>query len=404
MKMLFGEMRSVANSYIPSLEHNGAYLAQLKRALNAALDNPKLQMDDGSKVLIQKIKEKYTMVLDHLILDTDYLIQTLKAYPIKGTQFAIPENEIVDTSKLAYYQHQKRNAQNALSAQTKEGCHIGSSLANDYRRTIQMCDLKIKYINSVISFENLFAPYFNQAIGDAQGIYNILAKYGVISLNLANPNYSNTNNGVSSPNAAGFAGAVGGATYGAYTGANTNRPSTDTNGSINPGDTVITPGEGETITPPPPEERTGEKFYAEYTAKAGDTFETISKKYYGDEANAEFIAEYNGMKVGDEIEPGRIIKVPWSNDIPGPVQPENGGNTEPGIPVTPPEDGNDEPVIPPAENEIIFGEPITNASGATPNQTIIPPIQQPDVGTINTIPTENSEAKVVPPTNNEISF
>ena len=397
MKMLFSEMRQVANSYVSTIEMNGADLRQLKTALNAALDNPKLQMDEGSRVLIQKIKEKYTMVLDHLITDADYLAQTLKIYPTKGYQFAIPENIIVDTDKLAYYQHLKRNTQNALYAPTKEGCHISSAVANGYRRTIQMCDEHIRYINSVISFENLFAPYFNQAIGDAQGIYNILAKYGVISLNLSNPNYSNTNNGVSSPNVAGFASAVGGTAYGAYTGGKTNQPGTG-NGSINPGDTVITPGEGGNVTPPPKDVVPGEKFYAEYTTQPGDTFESISKKYYGDESQAKFIADYNNMNVGDAIEPGIIIKVPWSNENQGPVVPPVVDE-----PVVPPVD---EPIIiiPPAENEIIFGDPITDPNGLTPNQTIIPPIQQPDSGNINVVPTANPESNVVPPTGNEINF
>jgi nucleoid-associated protein YgaU len=50
--------------------------------------------------------------------------------------------------------------------------------------------------------------------------------------------------------------------------------------------------------------------YYEYTVKPGDTLSKIALEWYGDKAKARIIAEENGLKDPDAINPGQILRIP----------------------------------------------------------------------------------------------
>jgi len=47
-----------------------------------------------------------------------------------------------------------------------------------------------------------------------------------------------------------------------------------------------------------------------YTVQPGDTLSKIALEWYGDKAKARIIAEYNGLKDPDAINPGQTLRIP----------------------------------------------------------------------------------------------
>lgn len=406
MKVTMGQFSSTIQTIYYNIIDANSLLYELQQYFQSQiLNNDEFMPDEASKILKIRIDQKYNDLIvkcREIGLEINGYLTSYK----RDFQSIVGYNELIDLSlksALLASKIEKSKKIESLKAQLvnirpgtrADGAYGIATTMNNLASQIDDIEIKLDRIQKVERFEAKWAGIFSSITNK---IKNLTVDAGMLAtVDAGNYSFSENNTTTNSPNVAGFASAVGGTAYGAYTGGKTNQPGTG-NGSINPGDTVITPGEGQNITPPPKDVVPGEKFYAEYTTQPGDTFESISKKYYGDESQAKFIADYNNMNVGDAIEPGIIIKVPWSNENQGPVVPPVVDE-----PVVPPVE---EPIIiiPPAENEIIFGDPITDPNGLTPNQTIIPPIQQPDSGNINVVPTANPESNVVPPTGNEINF
>lgn len=47
-----------------------------------------------------------------------------------------------------------------------------------------------------------------------------------------------------------------------------------------------------------------------YTAVSGDTLESVSQRFYGEESHADYLAVINGIGPGEQLQPGQMLTIP----------------------------------------------------------------------------------------------
>ena len=70
-------------------------------------------------------------------------------------------------------------------------------------------------------------------------------------------------------------------------------------------------GDGTSIAPPPEAGAAPERPAAEsYGVREGDTLQSISTAFYGDQEHARTIADFNGLAIDAELKPGDVLQIP----------------------------------------------------------------------------------------------